>query len=241
MKTLKFFLIIALLCVSGFAKAQDVIVKKDNSTILSKVIEINSSEIKYKKWSNLDGPIYSIYRTEVLSINYQNGEVEYFNDNPDNQGFNKQEQCNITRGYMERKGKHLYLNGNRLSDEDVRTLVGEENYKTYKSAKSQISAGRFNTAMFIITLAGTVGLAAAASANNNDAMISAYVCGSVSELCLLCMCIQKGAGKGRMNWVADEYNKKQNTNYSLNLSPSIIKCNAPKLQDNYGLTFSMNF
>lgn len=62
-------------------------------------------------------------------------------------------------------------------------------------------------------------------------------------VCDFFMCIQKGAGKGRMNWVADEYNKKQNTNYSLNLSPSIIKCNAPKLQDNYGLglTFSMNF
>ena len=58
--------------------AQDVIVKQDGSTILSKVMEINSAEIKYKKWSNVDGPIYAISRSEVLSINYQNGEVEVF-------------------------------------------------------------------------------------------------------------------------------------------------------------------
>lgn len=77
MKTGKF--LILLVCLVGLAKfvdAQDVIVKKDNSTILSKVVEINSTDIKYKKWSNQDGPMYSISRQEVKSINYQNGEVE---------------------------------------------------------------------------------------------------------------------------------------------------------------------
>lgn len=34
------------------ASAQDVIVKKDGSTILSKVIEIGTTEVKYKKWNN---------------------------------------------------------------------------------------------------------------------------------------------------------------------------------------------
>lgn len=32
--------------------AQDVIVKKDGTTILSKVVEINKNEIKYKKFSS---------------------------------------------------------------------------------------------------------------------------------------------------------------------------------------------
>lgn len=73
---------IFLLCSTEMATAQDVILKKDNTTILSKVLEITSTEIKYKKWSNQDGPTYSINRSEVTSINYPNGEVERFTEQP---------------------------------------------------------------------------------------------------------------------------------------------------------------
>lgn len=242
MKTLKFFLIIALLSVSGFAKAQDVIVKKDNTTILSKVLEVNSTDIKYKKWSNQDGPTYTISRNEISSINYQNGEVEKF-ENASNTPIVIQQGNVSQKGYMERDGNGLTLNGRKLSDEEVRTLVGEENYNTYMSAKGQINGGRVFTAMFIISLAGTVGLAAMSGANNDaDLLMMAYVCGGIADVSLLTMCILKGAGKGRMNWVADEYNRKTH-GYSLNLSPSIMKCSTPQLQNNYGLglTFSLKF
>ena len=74
-------LVILLLCSVGTTVAQDVILKKDNTTVLSKVLEVTSTEIKYKKWSNQDGPTYTISRTEVTSINYQNGDVDKFNDN----------------------------------------------------------------------------------------------------------------------------------------------------------------
>ena len=71
-----------LLCWAGTTLAQDVILKKDNTTVLSKVIEVTGTEIKYKKWSNQDGPTYSINRSEVTSINYPNGEVERFTEQP---------------------------------------------------------------------------------------------------------------------------------------------------------------
>ncbi len=59
--------------------AQDVIVKKDGSTILCKTIEVTSDVIKYKKASNLDGPTYSINISEIISVNYENGEKDQFN------------------------------------------------------------------------------------------------------------------------------------------------------------------
>lgn len=62
------------------ASAQDVIVKKDGSTILSKVIEIGTTEIKYKKWNNQNGPNYSIAKSEIQAINYENGEKEIFGE-----------------------------------------------------------------------------------------------------------------------------------------------------------------
>lgn len=74
------FLAVFLLFSAGIASAQDVILKKDNTTVLSKVLEITSTEIKYKKWSNQEGPIYSINRSEVTRINFQNGDVEQFTE-----------------------------------------------------------------------------------------------------------------------------------------------------------------
>ena len=60
--------------------AQDVIVKRDGTTILSKVIEINKNEIKYKKFSNQRGPLYLIEKAEVMSINYESGDKDIFTD-----------------------------------------------------------------------------------------------------------------------------------------------------------------
>ena len=53
------------------SSAQDVIVKKDGSTILSKVLEVNPADIKYKKFNNPNGPIYTIDKSEIMSINYK--------------------------------------------------------------------------------------------------------------------------------------------------------------------------
>lgn len=70
--------ILLFLCVSLVGMAQDVIVKKDGNTILAKVLEVTSTEVKYKKHTNLEGPTYTISKTEIQSINYENGEKEVF-------------------------------------------------------------------------------------------------------------------------------------------------------------------
>lgn len=65
-----------------FANAQtskpDVITKKDNTRIEAIIKEIDDSIIKYKKFSNPDGPLFSIRREEVAAILYANGELEKF-------------------------------------------------------------------------------------------------------------------------------------------------------------------
>ena len=76
----KFLILSFLACIlaSVSANAQDVIVKTDNSTILSKVEEVSAESIKYRKWDNLDGPIYVLNISEVISINYSNGTMDTF-------------------------------------------------------------------------------------------------------------------------------------------------------------------
>jgi hypothetical protein len=60
-------------------KAQDKIHKTDSTIIETKVLEIGNTEIKYKKFSNQNGPTYTISKTEVQMIVYENGEKEIFN------------------------------------------------------------------------------------------------------------------------------------------------------------------
>ena len=67
-----------MLLTTTIAYSQDIIVKRDGSTILSKVLEVGEEYIKYKKWSNLEGPDYTIKVSEILSINYENGDNDDF-------------------------------------------------------------------------------------------------------------------------------------------------------------------
>ena len=74
----KLFMIISFISLT--VSAQDVIVKIDGSTILSKVLEVNTNDIKYKKFSNLEGPVYTLGKSDIMSINYENGEKDTFDN-----------------------------------------------------------------------------------------------------------------------------------------------------------------
>lgn len=75
--------------------AQDMIVKKDGSIIQAKVSEIGTSEVKYKKWSNQDGPSYAIVKSDILAITYQNGEKETFEINTARQSNNTESPTSL--------------------------------------------------------------------------------------------------------------------------------------------------
>lgn len=56
--------------------AQDQLFKKDNSKLLVKIVEIGTSEIRYKLFENLSGPIYTESKANVTVIIYENGQAE---------------------------------------------------------------------------------------------------------------------------------------------------------------------
>jgi len=58
--------------------AQDKIYKTDNSVVIAKVLKVGSSEIEYKKFSNLNGPTYMVSKNDVTMIFYENGEKETY-------------------------------------------------------------------------------------------------------------------------------------------------------------------
>ncbi len=89
MKTINFrffkilpFLVLLILFTGSIAKGQDIIMKKNGDEIKAKVEEVLATEIKYRKFENLTGPLYSIAKTEVFMIKYENGSKDVFGDEP---------------------------------------------------------------------------------------------------------------------------------------------------------------
>lgn len=62
------------------AMAQDVIVKKDGSTIVCRVEKVSDTEVTYKLWSDLKGSSYIMDKSLVSAINYENGKKETFSE-----------------------------------------------------------------------------------------------------------------------------------------------------------------
>ncbi len=61
---------------SGSISAQDLIYMLNGDEVEAKLTEISSSELKYKRMDNLDGPVFVIERNKVFKVKYANGQSE---------------------------------------------------------------------------------------------------------------------------------------------------------------------
>lgn len=221
-----------LLFLAGMAMAQDVIVKNDQTTVMSKVIEITSTEIKYKKWNNQDGPIYSICRTEVSRINYENGEVENFSNSTSNQQNKATPKVQYLNSYMTSSSGRLYLNGRLLSDYEIKSLVDAESYLSYQKGRRQIKTG------VILDIIG--GAALLVELLVTPKTKTTLVIGGLGIATLGSGILFGSFGSDKTDEVVKTYNKNHGNAYSLNISPSLMRCETLQSQGNYGLGITLN-
>ena len=86
-------LFILFICSSNINKAQDTLSMRSGENILVKVIEVSNvslkwtkkgiievgtAEVKYKKLDNLNGPVFSMLKSDLIMIKYQNGTSDDF-------------------------------------------------------------------------------------------------------------------------------------------------------------------
>lgn len=226
--------LIVLFLTPSLLKAQDVIMKNDSTTIESKVLKIDKNVIEYKKWSNPDGPVYTINISDVLSIAYQNGEVEHY----------EKSAADSKSSQMYRIGSSLVVDRHTLTKDEARKLLTKDQYNTYISAKSQMQVGNIFAVIFVGAVFWDC-VCFARMINCNDPfqfstwsdrlMLSAIITDISCPLWL----ILTGIGKGRLNWVVDDYNNSG----SLSVAPTLIKSEMPQLQSNYslGMTLKVSF
>lgn len=73
-KAIVFATAVLLSCLGGgILNAQDIITLKNGEDLKTRILEVLDGEIKYKRFDNLDGPVFTIRKSEILMITYQNG------------------------------------------------------------------------------------------------------------------------------------------------------------------------
>lgn len=124
-------ILIITLCYAKMVKAQDLIIKSDKSEIKSKVMEITETSIKYKKWENIEGPIYNISKNDVFMIVYANGKRDVIKQ-PDKQT-TKQNQQNLN---SPNTGLATTIRQNNNSAKSIDTTIDYKNIKVkYKPTR----------------------------------------------------------------------------------------------------------
>ena len=126
----KFLLILVSLFSWLHIHAVDVIVTNDAKKIEAKIEEVGPEQIKYRKISNLTGPIFIIPTTDILCVIFENDEVMIFEEKKKEEVKEKQAQTaqvTITKEeraeFNERPQKLVALEGNYSMLYDKNALV----------------------------------------------------------------------------------------------------------------------
>ncbi len=91
-----------LLAVAVMVSAEDVIVTKEATKIGAKIEEVAPTEIKYKKASLPNGPMFVMPTEEILCVIFDNGEVMMFDKPKKEEEVVEQKGINLTQEEVER-------------------------------------------------------------------------------------------------------------------------------------------
>jgi hypothetical protein len=139
--------------------SQDTIVKKNGDIIIAKISEITSSEVKYKKFDNQDGPQYILEKSKLKIIRFSNGTTEKFDLVPNNHSIASSNIDTIQKV----KSNYFYNHSTYKPTEMNHFLMGD--YKTEVANAAKISNRSFTAAratrISSIVFAGTAVLSLA--------------------------------------------------------------------------------
>ena len=119
-----FFITLTLNCF-----AQDYISLKDGTKKTVMVLEITPDVVKYRDFDNQTGALYTIPKTDVTKILFQNGKEEIFTSE-------------VKMNQLEYIGNKVYLNGEKLSGKEVKNMFqGTNALPLYNKSKMEKGTG----------------------------------------------------------------------------------------------------
>ncbi|MES2286624.1 MAG: hypothetical protein V4547_13130 [Bacteroidota bacterium] len=134
----KIFLLSLLTLFCTFSFAQDTIIKSNGDQIFAKILEISTTEVKYKKFNFQEGPIYIESKSNIQLIKYSNGTKEEFQsqqtktaDIPVENSSDYYSGPVNTNNKIERYGNHFRYQGENISENELHDVL-------FKSKDKQI-------------------------------------------------------------------------------------------------------
>jgi len=77
---MRHLLLIIAIVFSGTIFSQDMIILRNGDEIKAKVLEIDDTDIKYKRASNPTGPTYKLLKSKIFFIRYESGDKDFFGE-----------------------------------------------------------------------------------------------------------------------------------------------------------------
>jgi len=69
-------MLVLLLPLGAMAQDQLLFLNGDEETV--KIMEVTTDELKYKRWDNMDGPLFTVRKADLFMVKYANGTKEKF-------------------------------------------------------------------------------------------------------------------------------------------------------------------
>jgi len=79
---LSLFFLVTSFCQAQTARKNDIIILRDNTRLEVIIQEVQDQNVRYKKITDQEGPVFSVKKSDILSILYGNGESENFEEKP---------------------------------------------------------------------------------------------------------------------------------------------------------------
>lgn len=222
--------------------AQDTIRLRSGEIIPAKVQEIGTSEIRYKQWSNLEGPTYVQPKSNVLSITYKNGTRDNFitvssqdqtnhssssSSSSTDQAFS--DALNPNHYLLEIKNSshsYLTLDGKDLTTYEAEQILGEENYGTFMSGIRQRKSTKWIAALGSVLSISGIALCMHGEFDYNKSTIAGICMITFGLPMFIVGAAVSGSGSRRAKHVIRDYNDEMNrlkssspATLSFNLSP----------------------
>ena len=246
MKRLLF--VLAFVCAAQMLVAQDVIVTRQAERIDAKVMEVSESEVKYKKTSNPDGPMFVLSTEKIASILYANGEVQVFEQQPKAEPVEKQQPVSdrkINKGVvLFREGRYIVDNraGSIYEPENLRELLGDDAYNNYLDAQTSYGSGSaLLTVGWIGTICGAAMIVIGIAENQPSTAMWGWVVGGICEVFLPIGYVTRGVAAGRISRIAEAYNADahRQLGMEMSVSPSLLVAGNGTVAP--GVGFSLRF
>lgn len=126
MKKFRLILFLTVCLFPVFAYTQDIITLRNGDEIQAKVTEVMQDEIKYKRFDNLEGPVYSMNKSEIFSIKYESGHKEVMKEQPQPEPIAQQESKPKPQLWTDKKPKGVSIYAHPLGFIQFGPIIGTE-------------------------------------------------------------------------------------------------------------------